>query len=1324
MNRIHRHGGRIASGRSSRSRHAAYALIFLTIAAGSLLSPLPARAAPDGGVIKAGTGSIAQQGNTTIITQTTAQQPARMIIDWNGFSSTAGESIVFQQPNAAAIALNRITGASPSQLLGSLTANGQVFILNPNGIFFGAGAQVNVRGLLASTLDIDNTAFLGGINMLQPPSSGKIVNQGMLKASDGGYVALVAERVTNDAFISARKGDVLLASGNKVTLRIDGGSLLGYSVDVGTAAALIENTPRGFISASGGRVVLESRAEDALSKAAVNQLGVIEAQTLEGSAGSIRLVGDRIVGDVLLTGTLDASAPGGGDGGAISISGARVNIADSARISMAAGGQPGALAIGANDVDIIAPQAALPEGTGSSISAPALAAALGTGNVSVISTADTARASPGDLNVNGEVAWFGNRLVLQADQNINLNASMKGNKLILNYGQASAEGGGADYNLNNGAKVDLYPSIDDANGFFMTQKGSNRANLRHYDIISSLGPDTSSPSPGNLQGALPTTATGYYVLGTDIDASATKGWDGNAGFRPLGQLNGVFDGLGHKITDLTINRPSNSTQGLFTSLGAGAAVRNLGMTNVSISGGDAVGAVAGNSAGTIRNVYVTGKISGRRQAGGLVGINAGSLANVYSRAAVAGTEIIGGLVGANTGGIRDSYAQGSVNGQSSVGGLVGASASGSTLQNSYATGAVTGADAATTHGLVGTATAGTVSDSYWNSDSIADGGTGQKAPGVGEGRTGAQMRQAATFSNWNLAATGGAGKVWRIYEGDGMPLLRSFLAPLALAPASTVEYSGKVQKNPDVPTEAGRSGTAASGRDAGTYRPVSDQQGYDISNGELVITPKPLDIGASIGTKVYDGTTTATATFTDNRVADDNFTIDHTSADFDNKNVGNGKNVSVGGIRLAGKDAANYRYRSAVDAKGNITPRGLALTFSAADKDYDGTTTAAASVSGNQIRTDDLSIKATARFDDRNAGVGKTVRVTGLQLGGADAGNYTYIQPGTTTAGIRPRLLELSATAADKVYDGTASAVAVVKDNRIAGDALVIDQVARFSDKNASEGKKVTVSGIAVTGADAANYRYAAQTLQATAGIARRALAITATAADKAYDGTTRASAALADNRLAGDAVNPTFASAGFVDKNAGRLKTVTVSGIALDGADAGNYQANASATASASISPLGLVISANPDVRNAGGPPYQGGNGVSYAGFLPGETAAVLGGRLQYGGTAQGAVRQGSYRITPGGLSSVNYALTFVDGMLTLQPAPPVPVTPPAPSAPSLPTALSNASLAAAEIHRTMPLPAAHAGRADPLRVTDCGLRMPENMLTGGCQSDEQPSE
>ena len=144
-----------------------------------------------------------------------------------------------------------------------------------------------------------------------------------------------------------------------------------------------------------------------------------------------------------------------------------------------------------------------------------------------------------------------------------------------------------------------------------------------------------------------------------------------------------------------------------------------------------------------------------------------------------------------------------------------------------------------------------------DSDSIAGGGTGRKAPGVGEG---GPARDAPGRDIQQLEPRRHG---WR---RQGLAHLRRrrhaaaarLAAPLALAPASTVEY-GKVQKNPNVPTEAGRSGTAASGRDAGTYRPVSDQQGYDIGNGELVIAPKPLDMSTSIGTKVYDGTTTATA---------------------------------------------------------------------------------------------------------------------------------------------------------------------------------------------------------------------------------------------------------------------------------------------------------------------------------------------------------------------------------------------------------------------------------------------------------------------------------
>jgi filamentous hemagglutinin family protein len=227
-----RNGRRIASFRTTA---AARTLLTSAVAIAAVLPALPVQAAPAGGEIKAGAGVISQQGLTTTITQSASQtqQPARMVIDWNSFSSAASESIVFNQPNAAAIALNRVTGVNPSQLMGTLTANGQVFILNPNGVLFGAGSQVNVRGLLASTLGMDTAGFMGGAYVLQGSSSAKVLNQGSIKAGDGGYVALVGPAVVNDGRISASKGDALLAAGDKVTLRLEGGGLLGYSMDLG-----------------------------------------------------------------------------------------------------------------------------------------------------------------------------------------------------------------------------------------------------------------------------------------------------------------------------------------------------------------------------------------------------------------------------------------------------------------------------------------------------------------------------------------------------------------------------------------------------------------------------------------------------------------------------------------------------------------------------------------------------------------------------------------------------------------------------------------------------------------------------------------------------------------------------------------------------------------------------------------------------------------------------------------------------------------------------------------------------------------------------------
>jgi hypothetical protein len=127
------------------------------------------------------------------------------------------------------------------------------------------------------------------------------------------------------------------------------------------------------------------------------------------------------------------------------------------------------------------------------------------------------------------------------------------------------------------------------------------------------------------------------------------------------------------------------------------------------------------------------------------------------------------------------------------------------------------------------------------------------------------------------------------------------------------------------------------------------------------------------------------------------------------------------------------------------------------------------------------------------------------------------------------------------------------------------------------------------------------------------------------------------------------FTSATFADANVANGKTVTVSGISLGGTDAGNYSSNTTATTTANITPAALTITANNDSKTYNGAAYSGGNGVTYAGFITGETNTALGGTLSYGGTAQGATNVGTYSLAPSGLTATNYTISFVNGMLTI---------------------------------------------------------------------------
>ena len=739
--------------------------------------------------VSAGTAGIATVGNTTTINQSSQ----RVAIDWTSLSTRANEALIFNQPNASAIALNRITGSSPSELLGSLTANGQVFILNPNGVLFGAGSQVNVGGLVASTLSMSNADFMNG-NHVFTGSGGSVVNKGTLTAAPGGYLALLAPEVRNEGVMTAKLGTALLAAGNKITLNIDNGNLLGYSIDQGAINALAEN--KLLIQANGGQVLLSAKAMDNLTTATVNNTGVIEAKTIQNKAGRILLMGDMEVGTVNVAGTLDASAPDGGNGGFIETSAAHVKVADGARVTtFAASGNHGTWLIDPTDFTIAAGSGGL---TGSGIGAATLATNLNLGNVA-LATNNGAGTDNGDIHVNSAVTWnAGTTLTLSAWRNININASITSQhangKLALEYGLGAVNAGNtATYNVR--APVNLR-----AGDNFSTRLGSDGA-TDQYKVITSLGV-AGSVTGTDLQG-INGAPTLNYVLGADIDASDTVNWNAGAGFDTLGGIGapgifeGRFDGLNHKITNLFINRPGDNFVGLF-GITQSTSIRNLGLVGGSITGDSFVGAIAGQGCCT-------------------------TFTNVYSTASVTGTDEVGGLVGElSDGNIIDSYATGAVTGTDKVGGLVGTSIQG-TITRAYSTGRVTSAGMA--GGLLAEEIGGTVvTDSYWNTTT-----SGQAASAGGIGKTTAQMMQAATFAGWDMATQGGSTAVWRIYEGQTGPLLRSFLQPITL-PDTSVVFNGAQQSG------AGAAGvTAASGTGLGIYNAWSTQEGYDITGGTLTI---------------------------------------------------------------------------------------------------------------------------------------------------------------------------------------------------------------------------------------------------------------------------------------------------------------------------------------------------------------------------------------------------------------------------------------------------------------------------------------------------------
>ncbi len=308
----------------------------------------PAFANPLGGTVTGGQATISESGNKLDVNQ----QSDKAVIDWRGFDIAPDETTQFYQPSSSSIALNRVNSTSASQIDGNLIANGNIVIINQNGVMFGAGSKVDVNGLIATTADTGNDAFMnssaGKLAFNKPGNpDAAIVNNGIITAADAGLVGFVAPNVINNGIITANVGRVQLASGDTATVDMYGDHLMEVAVSDNVKSQLVANT--GLIQADGGKVALTAAAGQNIVNSLITNNGTLRAQSVAQKNGEIIIaaMGSNAVrgnvaankgkktghSTVLLAGAIDASGYGAGQtGGKISVLADNVGIISGAFI--------------------------------------------------------------------------------------------------------------------------------------------------------------------------------------------------------------------------------------------------------------------------------------------------------------------------------------------------------------------------------------------------------------------------------------------------------------------------------------------------------------------------------------------------------------------------------------------------------------------------------------------------------------------------------------------------------------------------------------------------------------------------------------------------------------------------------------------------------------------------------------------------------------------------------------------------------------------------------------------------------------------------------
>jgi trimeric autotransporter adhesin len=698
----------------------ALALVLATVPLGGAL------ANPLNGQVAAGSATIQGQGTATV---TVTQSSQSTIINWGTFNIGHGELTQFIQPNANAVALNRVTGGlGPSQIYGTIKANGKIFLVNPDGILFGMGSRVDTAGFLATTNNIRDADFMAGHYQFNIPGrlDASIVNLGHITATNGGFAALVAPGVRNNGVISANLGHVALASGNGFTLDFYGDKLITLQVgdqianqviDVATGqplSTLVKN--EGKLRANGGTVSLTAVAARRVVDSVINNTGVIEANSVGtrngmivlGAATAATKPADTPTQNVVVSGTLSVRGRKDGEkGGRVVIRGEQVTLRH-AKIRGAGTAGGGTARIRGDNITV----------------AEGGLAASGLDSLTL--------SSFNNINVDAPIVSRGSGAVTLRADNTGTGVG------TVRFGE-----GGSIWTRGE-VSIFYNPSNPDGasntavNAFSYTTPTDYSQYMRGDGALTAYMLVNTVYDLQNIQNNL----GGDYALGRSIDASATAGWNGGAGFVPIGPFGsgftGVFDGLGHDITGLTIAPTFASREaniGLF-GINSGT-ISHVNLIDVSVTadpnavtpsdfgprlGAQNVGTIAGVNNGLIDHVNVTGQVDARgvggASIGGLVGLNnsitifddgAPIVGTIQSSSAAVSvtvgdrrfclreacvdiTNFAGGLAGMNYGNITGSSATGNVASIStSTGALVGGLVAGNfgSISDSFASGNVT-----------------------------------------------------------------------------------------------------------------------------------------------------------------------------------------------------------------------------------------------------------------------------------------------------------------------------------------------------------------------------------------------------------------------------------------------------------------------------------------------------------------------------------------------------------------------------------------------------------------------------------------------------------